>query len=88
MPYYRCVGQMTAEDGNNIIYPIAQPSQDNKLYVEEDVSNIAYALGRSLKVSEMAGAVQTIIERGGIIPYRGTLRILLAECEIVQIDEG
>lgn len=70
------------DDGNNIYYPVGSPSQGNKLYKESDVSNIAYALGRSLKVSEMAGAVQTIIERGGIVPYQGTLAIVLADSEI------
>ena len=33
-------------DGNDIVYPIANPSDDNKLYIEKDISDIAYALGK------------------------------------------
>ncbi len=57
MAWYRGGGGSNAEDGNDITYPVAQPSQDNKLYSEEDINNIALALGQSVKVSEMANAV-------------------------------
>jgi len=77
----------SANDGNDIVYPIAQPSEGNKLYVEKDISDIAYALGQSLKVSEMAEAVTILSESNGINTYKGTLKVLLAECEIVPIDE-
>ena len=75
-------GNYDYDDGNNIIYPITNPSEISKLYKEEDVDAIAIALGKSLKISEMAGAVQTIIEQNGIIPYYGTLAIVLADSEI------
>ena len=57
MTWYRCGGGSNAEDGNDITYPVAQPSQDNKLYSKEAINNIALALGQSLTVSEMADAV-------------------------------
>ena len=57
MAWYRGGGGSGAEDGNDITYPVAQPSQDNKLYSEDDINNIALALGQSVKVSEMANAV-------------------------------
>ena len=60
-------------DGNDITYPIANPSTDNKLYVEKDVSDIAYALGKRLKVSEMAGAIETIVESNGIFLFQGSM---------------
>ena len=41
------------DDGNEIYYPVAFPSNRNKLYKEKDVSAIAYALGKSLKISEI-----------------------------------
>ena len=90
MAFYRCSGgsSTTYEDGNDIYYPIGSPSQDDKLYKEADVSAIAYALGRSLKISEMAGAVTTIVEQGGIINYSGTRAVVLAECSILPLSEG
>lgn len=60
MTWYRCGGGSNAEDGNDITYPVPTPSQDNKLYSEADVNAIALALGLSLKVSEMATAVQSM----------------------------
>ena len=77
-------GGQIYDDGNNIYYPVGSPSQGNKLYKEADVSNIAYALGRNLKISEMAGAVQTIVEQGGVIPYQGTLAVVMADSQIDQ----
>lgn len=87
MAYFRCMGGgSNAEDGNDIVYPIAQPSDESKLYVERDVSNIAYALGESLTVSEMAGAVKTIVEASGLTTYKGALAVLLAESSIVEYE--
>lgn len=87
MAFYGCGGGSAAEDGNGIVYPIANPSLDSKLYVEKDVSNIAYALGESLTVSEMAGAVKTIVEASGITTYKGALAVLLVESSIIPYEE-
>ena len=57
MAWYRGGGGSNAEDGNDIIYPVVDPTQDDKLYSEADINNIALAIGQSLKVSEMADAV-------------------------------
>lgn len=58
MAWYRCGGGGgTAEDGNNITYPVVNPSSENKLYAEDDIDAIAVALGQSLKVSDMAQAI-------------------------------
>jgi len=72
------------EDGNDIYYPIAMPKMKNKLYREYDVSNIALALGKTLKVSEMADAVETLVEANGVTTYKGTRAVVLAEAEITQ----
>lgn len=69
------------EDGNDIYYPISDPSQENKLYKEADVSAIAYALGQTLKISEMAGAVQTVVERTEITQYSGARAMVVADVE-------
>ena len=45
-------------DGNNIVYPVALPTSTNKLYKESDVNAIAVAIGKSLKISEMAEEVR------------------------------
>ncbi len=60
-------------DGNDIVYPIANPSDDNKLYVERDISDIAYALGKQLKVSEMADAIETVVESNGLYIFKGSM---------------
>ena len=57
MAWYRSGGGSNAEDGNNTTYPVAEPTQENKLYSEDDINNIALAIGQSLKVSEMATAI-------------------------------
>ena len=45
MAWYRGGSGSNAEDGNDITYPVAQPSQDNKLYSEEDINNIQQLYG-------------------------------------------
>lgn len=60
-------------DGNEIVYPIGSPSEDNKLYVEKDISAIANALGKRLTVSEMADAVETIVESNGLFICSGSM---------------
>lgn len=60
-------------DGNDIVYPVGSPSLDNKLYVEKDISDIAYALGKRLKVSEMADAIETIVESNGVFIFQGSM---------------
>jgi len=47
-------------DGNNKIYPVNSPLPYNFLYNENDINNIALALGKNVKVSEMAAAVSEI----------------------------
>ena len=82
MGFYSCASKQDVEDGNNIVYPVANPSIQNKMYVEKDVSAIAYALGEQLTVSEMAGAVKTIVEAGGLSTYKGSFSTLYAEGSI------
>ena len=60
-------------DGNDIVYPVGAPSDDNKLYIERDISNIANALGKQLKVSEMADAIETVVESNGIFVCSGSV---------------
>lgn len=48
------------KNGNNITYPVESPSQNNYFYNENDINNIALALGKNVKVSEMAAAVSEI----------------------------
>ena len=60
MAWYRGGGGSGAEDGNDITYPVPSPSNDDKLYSEADINAIALALGMSVKVSEMAAAVQSM----------------------------
>ncbi len=55
------------EDGNEIAYPIIDPSQDNKLYKEADISAIASAIDSvGLTVSEMPEAIRHIHSSGMI----------------------
>lgn len=75
-------------DGNDIVYPIAGPSEGNKLYIEKDINAIAVALGESLKVSEMAGAVKTVVEGSAITHYGGSLRVLYCDGSIVEYTES
>ena len=81
-------GGTSLPDGNDIVYPIANPSDENKLYVEKDVNAIAVALGENLKISEMAGAVQVVVEGSAITQYGGSLRVLYADAVIVPYTEG
>jgi hypothetical protein len=63
------------DDGNNIYYPVASPSQGNKLYKERDVDNIAVALDEGeLTISEMAGKVVKY-RNAGVLGYNLDLRI-------------
>ena len=56
----------SAEDGNDIYYPVVSPSASNKLYKESDVSAIATAIGKgTMKISEMASAISSM--GGGLI---------------------
>lgn len=57
MTWYRAGGGSNAENGNDITYPVASPSGEDKLYSEDDINAIALAIGQSLKVSEMAIAI-------------------------------
>lgn len=75
-------------DGNDIVYPVANPSEDNKLYSEQAVSAIATALGENLKISEMAGAVKVVVEGSAITQYGGSLRTLYANADILPYTEG
>lgn len=53
-------------DGNNKTYPVNSPSQYNYLYKEDDINNIAIALDKNVKVSEMASAITQIMENTGL----------------------
>lgn len=68
-------------DGNEIIYPIENPSQMSKLYKEADISAIAYALGRPLKVSEMASAIQP---SDLLVVCSGSMDYIDADFDIVE----
>lgn len=52
------------EDGNEIVYPVESPISDNKLYIEDDINNIALALEQNLTLSEMAPIVRAL--KGGL----------------------
>ena len=76
-------------DGNDIVYPVGSPSLDNKLYVEKDVSDIAYALGKRLKISEMADAIETVVESNGLFIFQGSavyinMNIQIYEYEVIS----
>ena len=81
-------GGTNLPDGNDIVYPIANPSEDNKLYTEKDVNAIAIALGENLKLSEMAGAVKVVVEGSAITQYGGSLRVLYVNADILPYTEG
>jgi len=72
-------------DGNDIVYPVGSPSNDNKLYVERDVSNIANALGKQLKVSQMADAIETLVESNGLFICSGS--VLYVDMDIHLYDD-
>ena len=54
------------KNGNNITYPVESPSQDNYFYNENDINNIALALDKNVKVSEMASAITQIMANAGL----------------------
>lgn len=63
------------DDGNNIYYPVASPSQGNKLYKERDVDNIAVALDEGeLTISEIADKIIKY-RNAGVLGYNLDLRI-------------
>ena len=72
-------------DGNDIVYPVGSPSSDNKLYVERDISNIANALGKQLKVSQMADAIETLVESNGLFICSGS--VLYIDMDIHLYDD-
>lgn len=60
----------TIPDGNNIIYPIALPSTENKQYVENVVNEIALAIDMGdMKIAQMPDAIRNI-RSCGLIPTR------------------
>lgn len=63
------------DDGNNIYYPVASPSNRNKLYNEKSIDNIAIALDDGeLTISEMADKVIKY-RNAGVLGYNLDLRI-------------
>lgn len=73
MAFYGCGGGSgaTYEDGNDIVYPVTLPSQQDKLYREIYVDEIAQAIGKELTISEMADEVRKL--KGGLKPTRRIL---------------
>lgn len=64
MAWYRAGGG-GIDDGNDISYPIALPSQENKGYKEASISAIANAIGTgSLTVAQMPDAISTLHDVG------------------------
>jgi len=57
---------INGKNGNNITYPVESPSQDNYFYNENDINNIALAINKNVKVSEMAAAIAQIKENAGL----------------------
>lgn len=68
MAFYGCGSGSgtTYEDGNDIIYPVTLPSQQDKLYREIYVDEIAQAIGKELTIAEMADEVKKL--KGGLKP--------------------
>lgn len=63
MAWYKAGG--SADDGNELLYPVARPSSEDKLYSEMSIQNIALAIGiRNITVSEMADAIRSMV--GGL----------------------
>lgn len=61
-------GRISAEDGNDVKYPIPLPSQDNKLYKEAIISEIASAIDAGyLDITEMPEAIRNL-HTAGLIP--------------------
>ena len=74
-------------DGNDITYPVVNPTTDNKLYSEKDVNDIAVALGESVKLADMASAVQELSGASILFIPKGrndyiNMNIQILECEI------
>ena len=58
-------GGNSAEDGNNIKYPVVLPSTENKLYIEKSISDISSAIDAGpLTVAEMPEAILGLKESG------------------------
>lgn len=86
MAWVPAEGGKTYPDGNDILYPVISPSTDNKLYVEKDISDIATALGKRLKVSEMADAIETVVISDGLFPFGGDIGHVDMNIQIVELQ--
>ena len=72
----------SASDGNDIEYPIAVPSSDNKLYQETSVNNIALAIDEgTMTIAEMAAWVRKYRNAGIEATY---IVIESAEYQVVE----
>ena len=85
MAWVSANGGKVYPDGNDITYPVIMPSTDNKLYSEKDISDIALAMGKRLKVSEMADAIETIVESDGLFPYKGSINYVDMNIQIIEL---
>ena len=69
-------------DGNNIIYPVALPSTENKQYVENVVNEIALAIDMGdMKIAQMPDAIRNIKDCGLI-----ATRLVFATAEYTSSD--
>lgn len=69
-------------DGNNIEYPIALPSSENKQYVENVVNEIALAIDMGdMKIAQMPDAIRNIRDCGLI-----ATRLVFATAEYTSSD--
>ena len=83
MAWYKCGGGSSAEDGNDIAYPVVSPSNEDKLYKESDVNAIALAIGENnLKIADMADAIND--KRGGLLVCSGSMDYINTPIEIVE----
>lgn len=58
-------GGSSAEDGNNIQYPVPLPSTSNKLYIEKSISDISLAIDAGpLTVAQMPEAILNLKASG------------------------
>jgi len=71
MAFYGCGGNSKYEDGNDIYYPVAMPTTEDKLYQETYINDIGVAIGFHLKVSEMPEAINKL-HSSGIIGIKVT----------------
>ena len=75
MSWVPAEGGKTYPDGNDTEYPVLSPSNDNKLYKESDVNNIALAIGDSdLKVADMASAISSMSGNHLLCQFGGNIR--------------